>query len=80
MQEITSRAGSTSVRLDTEHLLRQMALRGWNQLDLAREAEISQPTVSAAARGETVSIKTARAIHEAFKKHPPTLGDLVAAS
>jgi len=56
-----------------------MALRGWNQLDLAREAEISQPTVSAAARGETVSIKTAKAIHDAFEKNPPMLGDLVVA-
>ena len=79
MQETSRSAGSTSVRLDTERLLREMALRGWNQLDLAREAEISQPTVSAAARGETVSIKTAKAIHDAFEKNPPMLGDLVVA-
>lgn len=65
------------MRCDPEKLRREMALRGWNQNDLAKESGISQPTVSAACRGDWVAAPTARVIQEAFDRVPPTLGDLV---
>ncbi len=77
MQETSSQTGRHSVRLDVDFLLREMQLRGWNQIELAKAAGISQPTVSAAVRGDAISGRSAQAIKEALDRVPPTLGDLV---
>ncbi len=76
----TGVSGRTSVRLDAEALLREMALRGLNQEALAEEAGISQPTVSSACRGEAISARSAAAIRAALDRIPPApMSDLVVA-
>lgn len=45
---------------DVARLTADMALRGWNGSDLAREANISHMTVSRFMRGEAQTAKTAK--------------------
>jgi hypothetical protein len=79
MSESSGQAGRTSVRINADWLLAEMVARGWNQADLANEAGVSQPTVSAALRGEHISSRSAKAMRGAIDrvKRLPGMGDLV---
>jgi transcriptional regulator with XRE-family HTH domain len=66
-----------SLLIDSDWLRREMARRGWAQMDLAKEAGISQPTVSAALAGRPIREKNARAMRDAFERIAPTFDGLV---
>lgn len=75
--EDSYRGVNSSVQLDVAVLRHEMAVRGWNQVELAKHAGVSQPTVSTALRGSPVSGRTAQAIREAFDRTPASLTGLV---
>ena len=49
-----------------EKVLEDMALRGWNNDDLARKADLSPMTVTRFMRGDIQTAKTATAIAQAL--------------
>ncbi len=51
-------------------LRQEMARRGWNASDLAREASLSPPTVSAALAGRAIAPKSLFRIAEALVRAP----------
>lgn len=51
---------------NTERLVQDMALRGWNDQDVARRAGLSYKTVERFRTGETQTAKTALKIATAF--------------
>ena len=55
-----------TVRVKRGRLLREMACRGWHASDLAREARLSDATVSHLMQGRTVSPHTMRKVAQAF--------------
>lgn len=70
-----------SVRLRPEAFRHELAIRGISQAELARDAGLSQATVSAAARGLPVAPATLRHIGQALAKRPVLeLSELVAGS
>lgn len=53
-------------RYDVSRIVGDMALRGWNNTELAREASVSSMTVTRFLRGEAQSAKTAERIARAL--------------
>jgi transcriptional regulator with XRE-family HTH domain len=69
--------GVCMIRLDPSVVLSEMGRRGWSGRDLSREAGVSQPTIAAALRGIPIRGAKARAIHQAFRRCPPELDELM---
>lgn len=69
-----SRLRLSTARVDAGKLRRQMILRGWSCIDLARFAGISPTTVSAAVNGHPVAAKTIRKMAAALAKTPAIAG------
>ena len=59
-----------SVAVDPGRLKHEMARRGWQGVDLAREARLSQATISAALSGKPVSARSLALIAAAFVRTP----------
>jgi hypothetical protein len=59
-----------SVRVDVRQLRREMARRGWDAIDLAREARLSAATVSSALAGRPIAAASLRLIAEALVRVP----------
>lgn len=57
----------------------EMARRGWSATDLAREAGVSRPTVSAAMSGKAVAARTLGLVAAALARAPvlPVIDSLV---
>lgn len=53
-------------RYDVRRMVGDMALRGWNNTDLARAASVSAMTVTRFLRGEAQSAKTAERLASAL--------------
>jgi transcriptional regulator with XRE-family HTH domain len=53
-------------RYSAERLVADMALRGWNNTDLARAASVSSMTVTRFLRGEAQTAKTAERLARAL--------------
>ena len=68
-----------TVRFDVSHFVKQLHMRGLSCCELAREAGVSPPTVSAAAAGRPISVRSARLIALAlFNVEPiPGMNELV---
>jgi hypothetical protein len=49
----------------------ELARRCWSGVDLAREAKVSPPTVSAALAGKRISAKSLRLIADCLSRVPP---------
>lgn len=64
----------SAARLSRERLDRELACRGWNASDLAREAGLSAATVSATRRGARIAPMTLRKIVMALLKAPTLPG------
>jgi hypothetical protein len=60
-------------RFDPVRVRREMMVRGWTILDLAREAGISRTSAYKVARGDGVLDQTALKVHLAFQRCPPVL-------
>lgn len=60
----------SAARVSVERLRRELALRGWNGVDLAYFAKVSPATVSAAMQGRSVSTTTIRKMAIALSKQP----------
>jgi transcriptional regulator with XRE-family HTH domain len=67
------------IALDGNKLARACAVRGWSFAQLARQARISRPTMTAAVRGRTLRPRTAWKIAKALGEAStaPELTDLV---
>ena len=63
-----------TVRVNRARLLHEMACRGWHASDLAREARLSDATVSHVMRGKPVSPHTLRKIAHSLVRRPPVPG------
>ena len=63
-----------TVRVNRARLLHEMACRGWHASDLAREARLSEATVSHLMRGRSVSPHTLRKVARAFTRSLPVPG------
>ena len=63
-----------SVVLARDRLRLEMARRGWGNADLARAAQVSAPTVTAALAGRPVAPRTVLRIAIALAKTPPVTG------
>jgi transcriptional regulator with XRE-family HTH domain len=63
-----------SVVLSANRAQLEATRRGWSLTDLAREAGLSIPTVSAALNGRPVSVRTLRLIASAFAQAPVLQG------
>jgi hypothetical protein len=63
--------------MDVTTMKREMARRGWNQVEMAKKAKISQSTVSSALMGYAIAGESALAIRQAFEKHSAKLDDLL---
>ncbi len=54
------------------HLVKvELAKRGWQLIDLAKQAGLSEPTVRAVVRGRRVSMVTALKVVRALERNPP---------
>ena len=73
MREATSSAHG--IRFNPVALRRQMALRGLSGTDLAAEARISAPTMSAAMAGRSLSPQTVRSIAAALTRIPAIVSE-----
>jgi len=62
------------VRFNAERLTLEMVVRGWNKTDLARVSTYSVTTISAALRGQPVSVRTAWSIGKALEENPGVEG------
>jgi len=60
--------------VDGLRLRRELIRRGWHSSDLAREAGLSEPTISAALMGHQISPHTLRLIAEAISRNPEVVG------
>lgn len=60
--------------LSSARLEREMARRGWSHADLAKAANVSGPTVTAALAGHPVAPRTLKRIAEALLSEPPIEG------
>ena len=63
------------LRLSRVILRRQMALRGLSGVDLAAEAHISAPTMTAALAGRNLSPQTVRSIASALARIPSIVSE-----
>ena len=63
-----------AARVNTDRLRRELAIRGWNGIDLAYFAQVSPATVSAAMQGRQVSSATLRKMALALSKAPAVAG------
>ena len=63
-----------AARVNVEQLKRQLALRGWSGLDLARFSAVCPATVSAAINGRAVSTGTIRKLALALSRAPTIPG------
>jgi plasmid maintenance system antidote protein VapI len=61
-----ARTKAPRAKFDVERVVADMALRGWNNTDLARAASISSMTVTRFMRGEAQTAKTAERIARAL--------------
>ena len=61
----------SSIAIDAERLRVEIARRGWDAADLAREARLSAATVSAAMSGRAISAKSLALIATALLRKPP---------
>ena len=59
-----------SIALDAVRLRQELARRGWGAADLAREAHLSQATVSAALSGKPIASKSLGRIATALLRTP----------
>jgi len=59
-----------SVIVDAAHLRLEMARRGWAATDLAREARLSQATISAALAGKAISAMSLSLIAKSLTRAP----------
>lgn len=57
---------ATPVEFDTQRMAEDMALRGWNKLDLARRAKVADMTVIRFLRGERQTNGTAKKLAKAL--------------
>jgi predicted transcriptional regulator len=64
--EVMVTKGGMRIRFEPTALLHACASQGWSLAQLAREAHVSRPTVSGAARGLVVTPRTAFRIRQAF--------------
>lgn len=60
-----------SVVIHPGRLRQELARRGWSAADLARQADLSPPTVSAALAGRPISARSLGQIARAFLRVPP---------
>jgi len=60
-----------SVLVDGARLRLEISRRGWNSVDLAREARLSAATVSAALAGRPISATSLRLMAQALASAPP---------
>lgn len=69
-----------AARVNVNRLQRELALRGWNGVDLAHHAGLSPATVSHAIQGHPVSTATIRKVAIALSNAPVVAGaaDLLA--
>ena len=63
-----------AARVNVDQLRRELALRGWNGVDLAYHAGVVPATVTAAMKGRPVSTGTIRRFAEALGKEPVVSG------
>lgn len=63
-----------AARVNVEQLKRQLALRGWNGVDLAYHSGVTPATVSAAMQGREVSTTTIAKIAAALVRTPVLAG------
>ena len=63
-----------SITVDSDRLRRELIRRGWHSSDLAREAGLSEPTISAALMGHQISVHSLRSIAEAIARTPEVAG------
>lgn len=61
---------ATAIDPDRLRLRRELARRGWHESDLARAANISPATVTAAVHGRCISARTLRKIAVALTQMP----------
>jgi transcriptional regulator with XRE-family HTH domain len=59
-----------SIAIDKERLRQELLRRGWEAADLAREARLSQATVSAALAGKPIAAKSLGRIARALLRTP----------
>lgn len=62
------------VMVSRRQLEREMALRGWSAVDLARAAGVSGATITAARGGKRLAPKTVRLLARALASAPPVDG------
>lgn len=62
------------ITVDGARLRRELIRRGWHSSDLAREAGLSEPTISAALMGHQISVHSLRSIAEAIARTPEVAG------
>jgi lambda repressor-like predicted transcriptional regulator len=60
-----------SISLEPEKLRFEIARRGWQAVDLAREARLSLPTISCALQGRILKATTVVKIAKALSGTPP---------
>jgi transcriptional regulator with XRE-family HTH domain len=60
--------------VDGHRLRLELIRRGWHSSDLAREAGLSEPTISAALMGHQISPHSLRQIAEAIARTPEVVG------
>jgi len=62
------------IRINHERLKHELAIRGLSHADLARKAALSNPTITAATHGRSVSPYTVSQIAKVLAKTPPIEG------
>lgn len=68
---IKGRTVSGSLSLNPTRLHRELARRGWHGIDLARAAQLTAPTISAALAGRPLKMTTVRKIAKTLSETPP---------
>jgi transcriptional regulator with XRE-family HTH domain len=62
------------IRINHERLKRELVIRGLSQADLARKAVLSNPTITSATHGRSVSPYTVGQIAKVLAETPPIDG------
>ena len=62
----TNRVAATPIEFDAQRMAEDMALKGWNKLDLANAAGVSDMTVIRFLRGESQTAPTAKKLARAL--------------
>lgn len=63
-----------SIKVNAKRLRRELAIRGWDETDLARHADLSVATVSHMLHGRPVWNRSLRQIAMALSRYPPMAG------